>query len=316
MLGEFIILITFYRTSYACKLSSENYLFYLIKDYLPIALPCLILGLPYFFSRKDCRHSLLWLPSLIYTLLLFSADPTVAHYNRLFLGAFSVFTIIPVLGVQEFFSYFHFKDQRNALATTLVILLFTHLFIPTHSSLAIDTDVKRYQQRNDMRRQIALQLNKEVSKNARVLLADCGMVPFFGRRDIQFIDSLCLNNGDMAAIKTKRLLSMYVKRMHEVIKPDWVVETYYPQLKHGNAFEDELRRIGFFNGYKLVKRYQSHQFVSIKGTFIEQDEDFVYLVYKKKSNKPSRLQVLFLGSVDNSSLEARRPAACLRDVEI
>ena len=116
--------------SYACKLSTGGYLFQLIKDYSPIALPCFVLGLPYFFSHKDCRHSLLWLPSLIYSLLLFRADPTVAHYNRLFLGAFSVLTIIPVLGVQEFFSYFHFKVQNNALASTVVILLFTHWFIP------------------------------------------------------------------------------------------------------------------------------------------------------------------------------------------
>jgi hypothetical protein len=172
--------------SYAREfLAQDN--FDLVRDYFWIALPCVILGLPYFFVRKDCRHLLLWLPSLLYALLLLHADPNAAYYNRLFLGAFALLVLLPILGVHAFFNYFHFREKNNALISTLVIVLFTYLFIPTHSLFTIDLAVKQYQQRSYMRLKIARKINEDVRKNSRVLLADCGIIPFFARKDIQFI---------------------------------------------------------------------------------------------------------------------------------
>ena len=142
-----------------------------------------------------------------------------------------------------------------------------------------------------------------------MLLSDCGIIPYFGRKDIQFIDSLCLNNGDMAAIKTRQSLSLYAMEMQSVIKPAWVVSTYYPPVKRSNALDDELRRIGFFNGYTLVKRYQSHRIAFIKGMFIDQEADFAYLLYKK--NEPcSSFRPLCLSREGGNPFLHWLPACC------
>lgn len=266
--------------SYACKVFARGYMFQLIIDYLPIAFPCLVLSLPYFFADKDCRHLLLWLPSLLYALLLYHADPVIAHYNRLFLGAFSVFVLLPVLGIYEFFSYFHFQAKNNALASSLVILLFTCVFIPVNEINVIKTAVEHYQQRSNMRKQIAQQLNRDAPIGARVLLADCGVIPFFARSDLMFIDSLCLNNKDMTS-KTWHSLPLYANYMKEVIKPEWIIDTYYPKLQHGNELTSDLQKIGFFNDYTLLTTYQSHRFSYLRDTPTEQETDFVYRLYTR-----------------------------------
>ncbi|WP_019218095.1 hypothetical protein [Legionella tunisiensis] len=116
--------------SYRCKAIISTHSFHLVNDYLYLLFPCLILSLPYLFTRKDCRHLLLWLPSLLYCLLLCRADPVIAYYNRLFLAAFSVFSLLPVLGVKEFLNNFHFSAKNNTLLCMLIIVLFTHLLFP------------------------------------------------------------------------------------------------------------------------------------------------------------------------------------------
>ncbi len=274
----------FLPNSYACKAFANGYMFQLIIDYLSIAFPCLILSLPYFFAQKDCRKILLWLPSLLYALLLYHADPTIAHYNRLFLGAFSVFVLLPVLGTQEFFSYFNCTAKNNALVTSIVILLFTQIFIPGNQVNTIKTAVKHYQQRSNVRLQITHWLSRDVPVGAHVLLADCGLIPFFARSDIVFIDSLCLNNKDMTR-KAWRSLPLYAKYLLEVIKPEWVVDTYYPKLHHGNELNIELRKFGFLNNYTLVGAYQSHRFSYERGKPTEQEADLVYLLYRNSKKK-------------------------------
>lgn len=272
----------FLPNSYSCKAFINGYTLQLVIDYLLVAFPCLMLSLPYLLKNKDCRHVLLWLPSLIYSILLFRANPNIAYYNRLFLGALSVFSLLPILGVQEFFDYFHCKARTDAVASTIVILLFTHLFVPGNQIETITLATSHYQQRSEMRLQVALLLNREASKNAQVLIADSGLIPFYGRHDIQFIDSLCLNNSEMTDGKIYQSRMSYAKRIQDIIKPEWVIDTYYPKLEHGNDINDQLRNMGFFNSYTLRASYQSHRFSSEKGNLVEQEADFVYRIYQRK----------------------------------
>jgi hypothetical protein len=37
------------------------------------------------------------------------------------------------------------------------------------------------------------------------------------------------------------------KYLLEVIKPEWVIDTYYPKLQHGSELNIELRKFGFLN---------------------------------------------------------------------
>lgn len=270
----------FLPNSYACKISMSQYAFYLVHDYFYLAFPCLIFGFPYLLARKDCRHLLLWLPSLVYCLLLWHANPINAYYNRLFLGAFSVLTLLPALGLREFLNYFHLSSKNNVLISTLIFLLFTTIFIPGNQITVIDTAVKNYQQRSLMRKQVALFLNRHVANKGSVLLADCGIVPFFARKDIQFIDSLCLNNPEMTSAKFNHSEFSYANYLKEIIKPDWVIRSFYPHWQQNeNDLTLFLQKLNFFKDYQLVTTYQSHRFSLQQGKFTKNEVDFVYKIY-------------------------------------
>lgn len=274
--------------SYRCKTIISSHSFHLVYDYLYLIFPCLILSLPYLLARKDCRHLLLWLPSLLYCLLLCRADPVIAYYNRLFLAAFSVFSLLPVLGVKEFLSNFHFSAKNNTLLCMLIIVLFTHLFIPAGKIVDIDTEVKHYQQRSAIRMEVAEFLNRHTAPNAKILLADCGIIPFFARKDLQFIDSQCLTNAEMTSTKINLSLPLYAQYLQQKIKPDWVIRTYYPQWQRGNDLTELLQRHDFFNNYQLIAIYQSHRFDSQQGKPQQQEADFIYKIYVRDNREKMR----------------------------
>ncbi|STX41254.1 protein LphB [Legionella donaldsonii] len=267
--------------SYRCKAIVSTHSFHLVIDYLYLLFPCLILSLPYLLARKDCRHLLLWLPSLLYCLLLCRADPVIAYYNRLFLAAFSVFSLLPVLGVKEFLTNFHFSAKNNTLASLLIIVLFTHLFIPTGKIVDIDTEVKHYQQRSAIRMKVVEFLNRYATPNAKILLADCGIIPFFARKDLQFIDSQCLTNAEMTSTRIHLSLPLYAQDLQQKIKPDWVIRTYYPQWQRGNDLTEVLQQHDFFKNYHLIVTYQSHRFDSLQGKPQEGEADFIYKIYAR-----------------------------------
>lgn len=266
-----------FPNSYLCKLAVKGHYFDLVLDYSYIALPCLALSLPYFFEKKEARHLLLWLPSLLYTLMLWRANPDIAYFNRLFLGAFSVFCLLPVLGVARFFEKRGYSLQTTHLLTTLVILLFTAVFIPKHSSNVIKNEVAHYQERSTLRRQVADILNRRVGENETVLLGDCGIIPYLARTDIQFIDSQCLNNHDMPL----QTLNQYTTYLMNNDKPHWVVDTYYPLWQRGNSLNEALRRQGFFTHYQLVYTFKAHRYSIQNDQPTPQEVDYIYRIYKR-----------------------------------
>lgn len=83
--------------SYRCKALAYGQFLAVDLDYFLFITPLLILSVPYLLSaKKDCRHSLLWLPSVLYSLLLWKANPVVTYGLRLFLSPFALFSILPV----------------------------------------------------------------------------------------------------------------------------------------------------------------------------------------------------------------------------
>lgn len=265
--------------SFVCKSMSSFYHVELINDYLFIAFPCFILSLPYLLYPKDCKPCLLWLPSLIYLVLLYKANPNIAYYNRHFLAAFSLFSLLPVLGIQQVLDFFKYTSGLKALLSTVIIILFSHFFIPGNHINLIRTEVIHYQQRSAMREEIAAYLSAHVPPNGQVLLADCGIIPFYSRHDIQFIDSLCLNNKEMTSMSGDQ----YNQYLQQRLKPEWIVDTYYPDLHHGNMLNETLKQKGFYNNYTLVKQFQSHAFAFEQGTIKEKAVDFVYLIYQRNN---------------------------------
>ena len=130
-----------------------------------------------------------------------------------------------------------------------------------------------------MREEIAAYLSAHVPLNGQVLLADCGIIPFYSRHDIQFIDSLCLNNKEMTSMSANQY-NLYLENR---LKPEWIIDTYYPALRHGNMLNDQLKQHGFYNQYTLVKQFQSHAFAYEQGTIKEKAVDFVYLIYQRNN---------------------------------
>lgn len=82
-----------------CK-GISNFDLSLVKNYLYLIWPFVLLALPAMLQKKDTRHYFLWLPSLLYISLLMKADPIVAFDNRLFLSAFALLLPLSIAGLR------------------------------------------------------------------------------------------------------------------------------------------------------------------------------------------------------------------------
>ncbi|KTD61395.1 hypothetical protein [Legionella spiritensis] len=266
--------------SYACKASFGSSLSQVVVEYLPVLFPCIVLGLPCLLGNKDCRHILLWLPSLVYCLILARANPIITYYYRLFLPAFSLLTVLPVLGIQEFFSYFALRRKTIVLFTVISVFLVNETLLPTYQTRELKLASIAYQERFTMRLQVASYLNHHAGIHDRVLISDAGTIPFFARRDIQFIDDFCLNNKAMLRSDIHRSEALYAIEIEEHVKPHWVISTFYPLLNRWNEITNVLRKRHFFDHCERVAEFASRQY-----TYNRQGEpkpgpnDFGYQLY-------------------------------------
>ncbi|KTD50325.1 protein LphB [Legionella quinlivanii] len=265
--------------SYLCKWMSSfypsiasYYRFFLIQDYLAISFPSLIIGLPYLMARYDCRHLLLWLPSLAYALLLWDANPVIAHYNRLFLPAFALVCILPPLGINESLHYFSISNRYKQLICLLAILLLAFSSIPSIKSEQIQSELGHYQQRSALRLKVSQLINQHAKKNARILVSDCGVIPYFGRSDLEFIDSECLNNRDMTQYNS---LELYAVNLMQNARPDWIIYSVN-ELGRANDLMEILMAKGFLNHYHLVGVFPLYA----TRTNGQRFADFTYRVYR------------------------------------
>lgn len=267
--------------SYLCKTISPGQIFVVDFDYLLILMPLIIASLPYFLSSKDCRHWLLWVPSVLYAVLLWEANPVIAHFLRLFLGPMALFSILPVLGVIRFLNYFKNKLLDPKLSATGIIVLGTFLFIPGNDPQYLHSLFRQYQERTQIRMKIVDVLNAQAAHGDSVLFGDCGLVPFATRRDIRFIDVDCLNNTDLTHAPYKNNLNLYAEYIASQIKPDWVITSYNPVTLQGNYLFEILRKKNFYDDYQLITVLKS-------GWINDQDLrnpkrtiDYIYKIYKR-----------------------------------
>lgn len=73
-----------FPNSVYCKGLSQAFTFALDRHYLKLIWPLALFALPACIQAKDKRHYFLWLPSLVYLIMLADSDPVVAFENRLF----------------------------------------------------------------------------------------------------------------------------------------------------------------------------------------------------------------------------------------
>jgi hypothetical protein len=270
--------------SYRCKALKPGQIFTVDLDYLLIILPLLIASLPYFWSAKDCRHWLLWSPSVLYALLLWKADPVIAHFLRLFLGPLALFSLLPVLGFVHFLNYFEQKKLDPKLLTAGIIILFTVWFVPGNEPIYLQALLKQYQERTQIRLAVAKIINTQATNGSTVLLGDCGLIPFKVslRKDIRFIDSDCLNNAELTQAPYNKDLNLYAEYIATQVKPEWIITTYEPLQLQGNYPFVWLKRKPFIDEYQLISILESGWIYKLPSEKSVRKIDYIYKVYKRR----------------------------------
>ncbi|KTD59981.1 hypothetical protein [Legionella shakespearei] len=268
--------------SYRCKSLASGQFFVVDQDYLQVLFPFIIAALPFFLlAKKGCWHWLLWLPSVLYAVMLWKADPVITHYLRLFLGPFALFSLLPVLGVMQFIQDFiRLKIDPEVLSAVLIIVM-TFLFIPSHNVSFLQKAVLHYQERTHNRMQIVEFLNKEAKSGDTVLLNDCGIIPFSARYDLRFIDMQCLNNPELTQSPYLHRLDLYAEHLQQEIKPAWVITLYYPLESRSDYLTDLLEKNHFFDDYRLVTVLKSGFIPQEHALSSKRTMDFVFYLYKR-----------------------------------
>jgi hypothetical protein len=212
-----------FPNSVYCKGLVKTFTLALDQKYLRLALPWFIFAIPACIKAQDKRHYFLWLPSLVYLLILADSDPIVAFDNRLFLPAFAL--ILP-LGVQGMvvLALGMMRTQEFFFNIVLCIFFFwTVFFFVPYMSLG---DYRYFSQNpvqgEKLRQRVVDWLTAHAPAQGEVVLADTGMIPYLS--DLNFIDSYCLNNLSMAHYPAEQ---RYERFCHEIIsqKPDVIILT-------------------------------------------------------------------------------------------
>lgn len=266
--------------SYQCKALATGQVGVVDLDYLYVAMPLIIASLPYFLNAKECRHLLLWMPSLLYLLMLWHADTTIAYCLRLFLGPFALLCLSAVLGVTQLSLYVNQSICNKKLLSSVILILLAVLFIPAGNMDSLRASASSYQNRNQNREAIAQILNERASHGAFVLLGDCGVIPFAARTDLRFVDSLCLNNPQMTQVPYRHQPELYAEYVINQLKPEWIIVHQSLIDGHRSALINILIKKQFFKKYTLEYTLSSGAvWPNSNGVKLI---DYVYKVYKKK----------------------------------
>jgi hypothetical protein len=253
--------------TYACKGLFSTYYFIIDREYFFTLTPLIILALPYFLAKKDCKHVLLWVPSVLYCLMLWKADPVVAEFQRLFLAPFALFCILPVLGTQELMRLINPKIHSKLIIST-VILLMTFLFIKGNNKAFLADKVSAYQERTKHRLSLVTLLNQQAEDGDEVLITDCGLIPFAVHKKLRFLDMQCLNNAFLAEHLRKNQINQYATYLIKEVKPRWIIANYYPWSHQEDYVITLLREKKIFAEYDLIITLKSNE--------------LIYRLYKRK----------------------------------
>jgi hypothetical protein len=206
-----------------CKGFTNVSMFDLDKHYLKLVWPFLILALSALWKDYDRRYSFLWLPSVVYLILLVGADPIVAFDNRLFLPAFALLLPLAAKGMSTLLTLYFFQ-QKDVFTFTMYIGAFLMLFffIPMMSLVGYRHFTEQPLAGEHLRQDVINWLEHYAHPNSQVVLADSGLIPYKSAH--QFIDSYCLNNAEMTKLPPS---SMYQYVCDNVLKnkPEVIILT-------------------------------------------------------------------------------------------
>lgn len=186
-----------------CKAINNVLMGELDKNYLRLILPFAFVAAAAWYRSTDQRYYFLALPSVLYLLLLISADPIVAFDNRLFLPAFALLLPLTIKGLATLLKPLSqdlilTKSGVNAsfdLAMYFIAFVLAFFFIPIMSLQAYRHFTENPVAGEQLRTKVVAWLEHNTKNGSHVVLADCGLIPYKSSR--YFIDSYCLNNAEM-----------------------------------------------------------------------------------------------------------------------
>ncbi len=217
-----------------CKGVNGSVPFLLDKHYWALIWPFALLAVPAILRQTDRRHYFLWLPSILYGILLWDASAEVAFYNRLFLPVFVLMLPLALQGIEVMGMFLltarrhpeqlaqlnlhRFKSITLYFSAVLLIIF----AIPKMSLANLRHFTKNPLAGERLRENVIDWLDKNAKPGSHVALADSGLIPY--RSSLNFIDSYCLNN---AAITQDLSVGMYPRLCEQVLqsKPDIIILT-------------------------------------------------------------------------------------------
>jgi hypothetical protein len=206
-----------------CKGLSPSDNFVLVNSYLSLIWPFILLSIVACWKTRDKRHYFLWMPSLVYALLLFGADPIVAFDNRLLLPAFALLLPLALQGITRLTHYFlGRKDVVFDMTTYIVAGLIAFFCVPMLSFTAYQQFTKNSLAGEQIRKRVFVWLKQHAKKQSSIVLADSGLIPYLS--PLTFIDSYCLNNKNMAQQSRKLMFEHFCQNIFKV-KPDVIILT-------------------------------------------------------------------------------------------
>lgn len=233
--------------------------FLLDWKYLKLIWPFMLLSLPACIKAGDKRHYFLWLPSVVYLLMLAHAEPIVAFDNRLFLTAFVLMLPLTLQGINTLiYGYLHKKDGFFVLPLYLAWLFIIVLFIPPMSLAEYRYFSQRPQQGEQLRHTVVRWLNEHGKQGDRVVLGDAGLIPYLS--GLSFTDSYCLNNKTMAHYPAKQRYELFCQQILTE-KPEIIILTSL--IEKGNVIyapSDSClkERLKEHKDYKLENTYSTN----------------------------------------------------------
>jgi len=238
-----------------CKGLSKDFTSFLDVNYLKLIWPFALFALPACILAQDKRHYFLWLPSLLYLLMLVNSDPVVAFANRLFLPAFAL--LLP-LALQGISLILHQKDNFSIVSLYVVFFLAVFLFMPSMTLAQYQYFSQNPLQGERLRKKVVHWLSTHMASGNSVALADSGMIPYFS--NLNFIDSYCLNNTSMSHYPKEH---RYEQFCNEIVleKPEVIILTSLIEQGHVMYTPGDqcLQKImNKHRAYKLTKTFASN----------------------------------------------------------
>lgn len=254
-----------------CKSFHADNPWALLIAYIPLAFPLLIACIE--THRLKVRGWwLLLIPSTVYTIILYGADPIIGEMNRHFLAAYAVLLVASIWGISAFMQ----RWQLPNLAQVILLILFCFLTIPTQPRRTLHNIALQYQARTQLRQQVATWLNQHSQANDWVAVSDCGVIPYYTRTHV--IDTLCLNSYEMTRPPISRSQSRMAQWVLNQKKPKFIVIAHYQQKMQYEPFYQAIQ-----NDRALKSTFNTHYLLAIKLKSTHQSTDLTYQIFKKKS---------------------------------